>query len=227
MKEKTKKVSLTTPNNRFAFYHQNEALLFQFLLHECLRAHLILKKKPDAALFLQLTGNLNRPSDTWQAPYGHLPRLFHYCSLLSVHFNNPATSLCKNLGLSLERAYELAKRCHDLRDKDEEEHAKHYTKLRKEIRVFMKLLFEKAHDFRDNASVLFFLLRHQEQLDSVYKEPIVRKTFHVFFPDGMDEAYHFLVEKLSKKGFNHLIPLIEQKLKNISAPFLKPNLEDT
>ena len=213
MKEKQQPVA--PPNNRFAFYHQNEALLFQFLLHECLRAHQILRKKPNPQLFLQVVGNLEHISDAWHAPYGHLPRLLHYCSLLNAHFND-SSSLCKNLGQILDRAYLTAKKCYAVLTKEEERaHAKFYTNLRKEVRAFMTLLFVKLYDFRENASVLYFLLRHQEQFDALYREPIIKQTFEVFFPDGMKQAQLFLVEKFTKKGFDHLIPHIEQKLKTL------------
>lgn len=205
-------------DNRLAFYHQNEALLFQFLLHECLRAHQILRKKQSLELFLQIVGHVGETSDTWQAPYGHLPRLLHYCSLLATHFNETSSSLCKNLGEILDRAYLTAKRCYALLEKGKNENTQLYADLRKEIRSFVTLLFVKLYDFRDNASVLYFLLRHQEQFDALYREPIIKKTFYAFFPDGLREAQIFLVEKFSKKGFNHLIPHIEQKLKTLDLP---------
>jgi len=216
MKDKNKQVALKAPGmKRFAFYHQNEALLFQFLFHECLRAHQLLKKKANSTLLLQMIGSLECTADTWHAPSGHLPRLLHYCSLLATHFDDPPSLLCKLLQQTLEQAVQIAKRCHDLLAKDEQEHSKLYTKLRKEIRTLMKLLFEKVYDFRDNASVLYFLLRHQEQFDTLYREPIIKKTLYAIFPSGMQEAQNFLIEKFSKKGFNHLIPSIEQKLKNL------------
>jgi len=209
MKEKR---SSTSPPHHFAFYHQNEALLFQFLLHECLQAHQILRKKPDVNLFQQVTGNLDQVSENWHAPLGHLPKLLHYCTLLSSHFEH-AASLCKDLGQTLERAYSKAKQCYSTFDTHE--HLQHYADLRKEMLLFMKFLFVKLYDFRENASVLYFLLHHQEQFDSLYREPIIKKTFLAFFPDGIKQVQFFLSEKFSKKGFNHLIPYIEQKLKKL------------
>jgi hypothetical protein len=213
MKEKRRSVS-NPFDNRFAFYHQNEALLFQFLLHECLRAHQILRKKPNFELFLQVAGNFDSVPTGWQAPSGHLPRLLHYCTLLSAHFES--SSLCKDLGQTLERAYLKAKQCYI--NFKSEEHLKHYADLRKDMLIFMKFLFIKLYDFKENASVLYFLLRHQEQFDALYREPIIQKKFSVFFPEGIKQAQLFLTEKFSKKGFNHLIPYIEQKLKKLDLP---------
>jgi hypothetical protein len=204
-------------DNRFAFYHQNEALLFQFLLHECLCAHQILRKRPSFELFSQFVGRFECKSTTWQAPNGHLPRLLHYSFLLATHFENTSSALCKNLGAILERSFLTAKKCHESFN-NEKEHSKLYAILRREIRAFMKLLLEKLNDFRDNASVLYFLLRHQEQFDAMYKEPIIRNIFLTFFPEGLGAAQLFLVEKFSKKGCNHLIPYIEDKLQKLDCP---------
>jgi hypothetical protein len=212
---KEKRFVLAPSDHQFAFYHQNEPLLIQFLLHECLRACQILKKKPSPDLLLQVLGNLDCASETWHAPFGHLPRLLHYSALLTTHYNNPSSPLCEQLGATLKRAFAAAKRHRARAEGNKKGHAALYTSLRKEMLTFMKLLFEKIDDFHNNASVLLFLLRHQEQFDAFYKAPIIKKKFHAFFPDGMKQAQSFLVEKLSKKGCNHLIPYIEQKLKNL------------
>jgi hypothetical protein len=214
MKEKRSRSA--PPVKRFAFYHQNEALLFQFLLYECMRAQQTLRKKPDATLLLQIMGKVESRVESWHAPLGHLPKLLHYCSLLATHFDTPPSPLCKNLEQTLQRAYAVAKECHAALERDVEGLSKLYTLLRKEMRTFMKLLFEKLHDFCDNAAVLFFLLRHQEQFDALYREPIIKKKFHLFFPEGVKQAQGFLIEKFSKKGFNHLIPYIEQRLQNLA-----------
>ena len=212
----TNKLEHSSSSSRcFAFYHQNEALLFQFLLHECLCAHGILRKRPDPGLLPQVVGNLQGPSTNWHAPSGHLPRLFHYTGLFTSHFNTPPTRLCTDLGLILERAHQAAMHHSDLKCKDDQADANLYTLLRREIRAFLTLLFERLPQYRDNPSVLYFLLRNQEQFDTVCRQPIIKKTFVTFFPDGMKQAHHFLTENFVRKGFNHLIPSLELKLKKL------------
>ncbi len=201
-------------DNRFAFYHQNEALLFQFLLHECLQVHLLLKKK-SAEKFLLLMGNYEETSRTANAPSGHLPRLQHFCTLLSTYFTDNSSKLCKNLQQTLDKAFTAAKKCY--LTPDEQTQIKHYTALKKEIRFFMTLLFIKLYDFRDNPAVLLFLIKHQEQFDAFYKEPIIKKTLLTIFPEGIKEAGRFLSENFTKRGFIHLIPFIEQKLKALDV----------
>jgi hypothetical protein len=214
MKQKST-VSPPPTDTRFAFYHQNEALLYQFLLHEGLKAHQLLRKKPKLELLQKVIGSLELVSDKWHAPAGHLPRLIHYCSLLSVHFNDPSSELCKDLEAILCRACLTAKECYTAFKLEKKEQSQLYANLRRDIQAFMKILFSKIHAFRENASVLYFLLRHQEQFDALYREPIIMKTFNFFFPEGTKQAQLFLCEKFSKKGFHHLIPFIEQKLQKI------------
>lgn len=212
---KEKRPHPTLPERRFTFYHQNEALLFQFLLHECLRAHQILKKKPDKKLLSKVIGKLENRSENWHAPHGHLPRLHHYCTLLVTHFDDPSSKMGKNLKTILERAFSNAQKISPLIEKEEKSLVELYTHLRKEMRACLKLLLNKVDQFHENASVLYFLLRHQEQIDAFYRGPIIQKKFRAFFPDGMLQAQKFLSEKFSKKGFHHLIPFIEQKMKQL------------
>jgi hypothetical protein len=203
------------PVHRFAFYHQNEALLFQFLVHECLQAHHLLRKKPCPVLLSLIVGNLQIDPEKWQAPTGHLPRLMHYCILLISHFNQPTSRYCLDLQGCLNRAYLAAKKYEESSDQ-EKGCEKLYKLLKKEISCFAKTLLEKLPDFRENASVLYFLLRYQEQVDAIYRQPFIKKTFHLFFPEGLDAAILFMTEKFAKKGFHLLIPSIEEKLKFLS-----------
>jgi hypothetical protein len=202
-------------SSRFAFYHQNEALLFQFLVHECLRAHSLLRKKPCPILLVQIVGNLEVGCEKWQAPIGHLPRLMHYCALLYSHFNQSLIPYSKQLKIILDRAYSAAKKYESSADRGEEACGRLYKILREAITTFIKILLERLPEYRDDASVLYFLLRHQEQVDALFRQPFVKKTFSLFFPEGVGQAYLFFAEKFTKRGFNHLIPAIEQQLKQL------------
>ncbi len=202
-----------SPKN-FAFYHQNEALLLQFLIHECLRTQEILMKRAAPHLLLQVIGNLEISRVQWQAPLGHLPRLIHYCTLLCDHFKKSESDHCMKLQAALERAYGEAKKYEEL-GHDKKRFAKLYATLRKEITLFFRLLLARLFEFRDDATILYFLLCHQEQIDTCCKQPFTKKIFDQFFPKGLSQAHLFLAEKFTKKGFNHLIPLIEKKLRQL------------
>ena len=106
-------------SRRFAFHHQNETLLFQFLLHECICAHHILRDNPSREMLRYMIGNVDREENIWQPQYGHVPRLRYYCTLFTTHFGDPASPLTEQLDQTVERAYHAALQCRSLREKDE------------------------------------------------------------------------------------------------------------
>ncbi len=204
----------TNVKSRFAFHHQNEALLFQFLLHESLSAHNILRQKPSPLLLCQVIGPIDR-ENVWQSMLGHLPRLRHYCSLFIKYFDEGASPLSQQLHDTLERAQKVARKCSLFQEKSLDEQKMLYRPLKKELVNVIKLLLQKVYDYKENPSILLFLLRHQEECRTVFRKPIVKDLFSDIFPDGRDQAYAFLSEKFSQKGFEHLIPSIETYLKQL------------
>lgn len=202
-------------SRRFAFHHQNETLLFQFLLHECICAHTILRKNPSLETLNHIIGNIDREENIWQPQQGHVSRLRHYCTLFTTHFGDSASSLAQQLDQTIERAYSAALQCRSLREKDDKSLCVLYQSLNEELFCFLKLLLEKLPDYRDCPDILHFLLRHQEQCDAACQEPIVKKMFSSFFPQGTEEAQTYLIDWFSKKGFEHLLPSIEENLKKI------------
>ncbi|MFC2049109.1 hypothetical protein ACFLR2_00335 [Chlamydiota bacterium] len=202
---------------RFAFHHQNEALLFQFLLHECISAQRLLRQEPCPERLRHVIGYREGEQLAWQALFGHLPRMRHYCALFETHFAAPSSPLSEQLSQALERAHSAAQECLNVHEKEEKSLAFFYPPLISELSCFLKLLFEKLSDYRDNPSVLYFLLRHQEECDAAYCEPVVKKMFSSFFPQGSEQAQAFLTEQFSHKGFDHLIPSIEEGFKKMDA----------
>jgi hypothetical protein len=202
-------------SRRFAFHHQNEIVLFQFLLHECIQAHAILRNNSSPDILSDLIGNIDRDETIWLPQYGHIPRLRHYSTLLTTHFGNSASPFFDQLDHSIEKVYiaALHARTHD---KNEVRLQMLYQCLNQELPVLLKLLFEKIVDYRDSPSILHFLLRHQEACDAACEEPMVKKIFSIFFPQGAYEAHAYLIDWFSKKGFEHLLPSIEEKLKKIA-----------
>ena len=204
-------------SRRFAFHHQNETLLFQFLLHECICAQHILRDNPSREMLRYMIGNVDREENIWQPQYGHVPRLRYYCTLFTTHFGDPSSPLTEQLDQTVERAYHAALKCRSLREKDEASLTVLYQSLSAELSCLLKLLFEKLPDYRDCPAILHFLLRHQEKCDAAYQESIVKKMFSSFFPQGSEQAQTFLIDWFSKKGFEHLLPSIEEHLRKIGS----------
>jgi len=200
-----------TPYNRFDFYHQNEALLFQFILHECLLTHQLLKKKPDEKMLLRLLGDSHVRA--WNGQKGHLQKLLHYHDLLISHFSDSKNPLIINTGKALDRAFIAAQECQKLLG--ETSALKPFQQLKREMKKVTQLLFDKIGDYRKNENILFFILRQHKQFDDLYGEPIVAKTFSSLFPGGLREAGVFIEENYSRRGFNHLLPIIHKKIKSL------------
>jgi len=199
------------PYNRFAFFHQNEALLYQFFLHECITTCFLLKKTPSFDLFEQLVGKY---SSHWYRVQGHLPKMLHYYELQKANFEEKP--LMKTLGQTLERAYLTGQMCAKLIKKDSKEHKKPFQQLKREIKKVGKLLFDLLPQYQDNPQVLYFVLCRHEQLDALYGESVVAKLFNSLFSGGLPEVEAFLCEKFARKGFNHLLPNIQKQLEMLN-----------
>lgn len=201
--------------SRFAFYYQNEGLLFQFLLHECLCLHRTLSENPSAEVWLNFTGVVKGYA-VRHLECGRLSMLHHYCHLFIAHFTDSTTPLHNHLIQSLEKTYNVA--IDIFYEKEELKQHDLYVGLKNEIAVFMELLFKKLDDYKEDPSVLYFLLRHQEQFEMICNQPIIKKAFALFFPEGAQQAQVFLTTHFSKKGFEYVIPAVEAQFKKWKAP---------
>jgi hypothetical protein len=67
-------------------------------------------------------------------------------------------------------------------------------------------------------NILFFMLRHKKQFDTLFGENYVAALFNSFFPQGEKEALEFLQFKYAERGFENLIPVIENFYKPLAQP---------
>lgn len=199
----------------FAF-HQNEGLLFQFLLNECLSTLRTLQEKPNGGLLKKLIGD---PSQTqpWSFQLGHLPKLRSYYSLFLKYFTDSQVILIES---ALSRADAIVKDP-SFAEASPQAFRKSIQQLKCEIKQITSLLFEKLPDYQENECVLYFLLRSHEQLENVYGEPIIAKIFSTLFLGGIRQAGLFLEEQYARGGFTHLLPLINEKIDSLESSFKK------
>ncbi|MFQ5728816.1 MAG: hypothetical protein ACE5GN_00455 [Waddliaceae bacterium] len=80
------------------------------------------------------------------------------------------------------------------------------------LRNLTKVIANICHQFREDENVLFFILSHQEELDRLYKTDFVVILFCKIFPKGLADAERLLMKKFASRGFDHLIPIISQKI---------------
>ena len=57
--------------------------------------------------------------------------------------------------------------------------------------------------FRDDETVLYYLLNHQEDLASLWGAKVLPKLFNQLFPEGKEEAEHFIRTRYDKRHFSH------------------------
>ncbi len=200
-----------TPYNRFAFYHQNEPLLYQFFLHEYLEASSLLKEKPSALLLDKLVGYSVHP---WNPPSGTLRKLLHFSNLHCTHFDDkPAFQTIRS---SLERAFAAGELCAKLIAQESKEYKKPFQDMKKEIKKMGALLFKLFSNYREHPQVVYFLVSRHEKIEEIFGSSIASKLFKSLFPAGIPEAEAFLLEKFEDNGFLHLLPSIQKQLETLS-----------
>jgi hypothetical protein len=198
------------PENPFAFFHQNEALLYQFFLHECLAACMLVKSAPTPGLLKQVIGE---SAHQFYSLQGHLPKMLHYYEL---HMSNFAPyPKMKSVGRTLESACLAAQSCAELIEKDSKDHKKPFLRLRRDLKKVGKLLFDLVPQYKNNPHVLYFILCRHEQLDSLYGKASLVRLFNSLFEGGLEEVETILSESFARKVFHHLLPNIQKQLETI------------
>ncbi len=201
-----------TAYDRFAFAHQNEPLLFQFILNECLMTLSKLQTfSSEESLFLIIGLKENHEiSRRWDPHTGHLRWLYYYFTLFETHFNEKNTPLLKQFGASLKRALRLAQQ-YQITSSTFDPRAKSLLHLKVEVKKMIYLLLKKLFEYRANENVIFFLVRNHELIEKLCGKAKTSFLLVSLFPKGIKEISTFLVERYTKRGFHHLIPLIQQK----------------
>lgn len=199
------------PYNYFAFYHQNEGLLFQFFLHECIETFHLLKNSPDPELLEKLLGDTPHQ---WQCLQGHIVKMLHYYDLYRVNF--PDRPQMKTIGQALERAYLAGQVCANLILLQTSEYKKPYQQIKREIKKAGILLIDLLQDYQENPHVLYFALCKHKKIDELYGKPIITHLMNTLFPGGLPEMKTFLCEKFEQKGFHHLLQNIQAQVEILS-----------
>lgn len=86
-----------------------------------------------------------------------------------------------------------------------------------QIKKISHLLAKTILLFHQDENVLFFILRHQKQLENVYQPLFVKEIFCKIFPKGLKEAENFLMEKYLNRGFEHVLPIISHQFAKLTT----------
>jgi hypothetical protein len=90
------------------------------------------------------------------------------------------------------------------------------NKMHRSFKRMASIASQIALDYKRNENVILFLIRNHEQTDKMFGNKFTAKLLKKMFPKGINEALHFLTEKYSERGFEHILPLMHSKLKQLS-----------
>ncbi len=88
----------------------------------------------------------------------------------------------------------------------------HLQKICDNIDQLSKLMERALLKFRGDENVLFFLLRHRAQMEVVYGPQFIQKLLLKMHPKGIGDLEVFLCKRYSQRGFEHLLPVISEKM---------------
>lgn len=91
------------------------------------------------------------------------------------------------------------------------------NKLNVRVQKLSQSLTRILPQFRDDESVLYYLLRHQEQLTDVWGPFYLTKLFKKLFPKGKEEVECFLKSRYNKRHFSHIGPDLTKKIYQLLA----------
>lgn len=217
------------PARHFNAYHQNDSLLFQFILSEFLEAFreiqmIVLKQYAIEELTTGLKKLAGSPHEymrlfPWNHNNGILAKLKNYCSLFS---QNTYSKEKESIALQhyAEKAWVFCLETLDILYESTDGSTAHvnplnkaYNALQRISRVIARLLVQ----FRDDENVVFFVLRHHDQFDGLYGTKFVSRLFCRMYPKGLAETAHFLSTKFGTRGFENILPIVKTKISELET----------
>ena len=211
------------PIGYFKAFHHDTPLLFQFIYTEFLAAQqemLSLTKlaglKADNVSLEVVSSVLTKLCGAaadykrlfhWNSNDGILTKLKTNCSYF--HQNCPGSE-SSMLHAFVDQAWLLIAEClHRLHEQSSIE-TPLLLQAAENLLSAGEILKGMIEGFKEDENVIFFILRHQNQLDALYPEPFVRNYFEKIYPEGLLSVSRLLIERYKARGFAHLIPSIEK-----------------
>lgn len=89
-------------------------------------------------------------------------------------------------------------------------------RIQRKIKLLKKFILTILKTFEQNENVLFFLLRHHERFSLFFEKKFVFKFFSQLFSESrIEEVRAFLIHRYAMRGFDHLLPIINEKFDEI------------
>lgn len=163
---------------------------------------------------------------SWNADAGILGKLKNYCAFFSHNTDYEDKTLlamhrhADKAWILCMQSMDIIGAMHEAAPKASAAHQEElYTILEKInacMRNFARLISEVCLQFSDDENVVFFILRHHEQLDAVIGPGYVSKLLRKMYPKGIQEAARFLIKRYTGRGFANLLPAISSKISELS-----------
>jgi hypothetical protein len=224
---------LSLPHQHINAYHYDNSLLFQFILAETLatlrEANQLLEIQGDPQKIRQsmtrLVGTLNDSYRlfSWAPENGSLAKLRSYCSYFA-HSADPHDNVLIPLVHTAEQNWLLGLVCLDdlrLIERTRSTPA-HRTKLNKSLKELStglqklcKMIAKLIEQFWNDENVIFFVLRNKGDFDALFGERFVKNLLKKMYLGGIWGAASFLSKRFAKRGFEHLVPIIEARIEEM------------
>lgn len=225
----------------FAPFFHNNVLVFQFIIKEFLAASKEMQNvvqlsnkiksnnlSADQAkpLLMELSFSLSKLAGAkreasyqlpWNIHRGILTKLREHADLFAQSMNED--SMGYNLHDYFHKALLKCKLALDILNLKYEESSvdtskicMHIEQAKREINRSAKLLVQTIFRFRENENVLYCLLRYSDRIEELYGKHFLRRLLRKMHPPTLAQVFDFLKKRYTERGFNYLIPSIEQKL---------------
>lgn len=237
-------VSSISSSHHVQSYHKHDHLLFQFILLELILVHqelrrinaiaLELKEGYTPILFENLMSEIIKLSGASRGymrifignEAGMLTKLKNICAFFSqassagdqeTEMYNAANQawLTSLQALDIMTKYSQRK---DTKVKKSiiDSSMKCLDTVNKNVAEVADIAVKVALKFRHDENVIFFILLYQHSLDAIYGKNFVLKILKkMFLKKDLSCVEDFLIFKYTERGFKHLIPVIQEKIRSI------------
>lgn len=222
-------------------YHQNNSLLFQFILAEFIDAYTEIQRIDSLRRTTPSPSNESAPQDdtpikealikllgspkeymrifSWNFSEGLLAKLRTYCALFIQNAESDEKDLIA-IQHYADKVWQGCLQAIDSLQENPKDRALFLNPLDKAITAMQrlaKLIARLVHQFRDDENAIFYVLRHHKILDKLYGHRFIVKLMGKIYTKGLKEAHFFLVKKYQQRGFDQVVSAIETAIKEVEA----------
>lgn len=231
-------------------YHQNNSLLFQFILVEFIETFTEIQRldslcsrtpSPPSSeetssqqinedfhsieeILIKLVGSTKdyKRLFSWNFSEGLLAKLRTYCGLFLQNADTDEKELIA-IQHYADKIWNHSLQAIDAIQSLPQDRAAVLTAIEKTsaaMQRFAKLIARLVHQFRADENVIFYILRHHKTFDKLYGNRFTIKLFSRLYSKGLQEAHNLLVNKYSNRGFDNVLPAIYAATTEIEASAL-------